>query len=119
MIRDAFNWLAGKPSQQFVLDEKNAFQMNRAGRIVERFTSIPPMVVGALAMVVSVPTALFAPPVGVALFAGGAATAAFGKVAGLVKGGLTHLVAKGASSLVNYLTRDKQPKTAAPAPQPQ
>lgn len=124
MIRDVFNWLAQKPSTQFTLvGDENSFKMNRAGRFVERVVSIPPMFFGAVAMLTAVPAALFAPPVGAMLFAGGALTMAFGKAAGLIKGGLTHIIAHGASSLADYIAGPKeagapQPKPAAAAPQP-
>ena len=109
MIRDVFNWLAAKPSSQYTLGgDESALKLNRAGRLVERIVSIPPLVVGAGLMVLSVPAVFAGAPVAASFLAAGALTMAFGKAAGLIKGGITHLIAKGASSLANHLARPKQ-----------
>lgn len=120
MIRDAFNWLASKPSSQYTLGH-NAFPFNRAGRLVERIVSVPPLVVGAGLMLLSIPAALAGAPVAATIFTAGALTATFGKAVGLIKGGIVHLGAKVANSLVDYVTRpreEKQPKYAPPQIRP-
>jgi hypothetical protein len=114
-MKDVFNWLAAKPSQQYTLfGDSNAIQFNRAARFVERVVSVPPMVVGVAMIAISVPTVLVAPPAAATLMLGGLAVAAFGKAAGLIKGGITHLIAAGASSLANHLSKP-QAQTAPKA----
>ncbi|HYD17942.1 MAG TPA: hypothetical protein VEF76_05655 [Patescibacteria group bacterium] len=105
-MKDVFNWLAAKPAHQYTLfGDSNSIKFNRAARFVERVVSVPPMVVGVAMMAVAVPTALVAPPAAATLILGGLAVAAFGKAAGLIKGGIAHLAAAGASSLANHLSK--------------
>lgn len=114
-MKDVFNWLAGKPSQQYTLGgDSNSIKFNRAARFVERVVSVPPMLVGAALVAISIPTVLVAPPAAATFFVAGIAMAAFGKAAGLFKGGVTHLLAAGASSLANHLSKP-QAQTAPKA----
>jgi hypothetical protein len=111
-MKDVFNWLAGKPSHQYTLGgDSNSIQFNRAARFVERVVSVPPMAVGAALVALSIPSVLIAPPAAATFFVTGVAMAAFGKAAGLFKGGITHLLAAGASSLANHLSKPQTQTT--------
>ena len=107
VFKDTFNWLAAKPSSQYTLGgDSHSIKFNRAARLVERMTTIPAVAVGVGIALFGVPAGMLgAVPVAASAFGVGFAVAAFGKAAGLVKGGLTHLIAKGASSLANHLSR--------------
>jgi len=107
-MKDVFNWLAGKPSQQYTMfGDSNSIKFNRAARFVERVVSVPSMVVGAALVAISIPAVLVAPPAAATFFLTGVAVAAFGKASGLLKGGVTHLLAAGACSLANHLSKPK------------
>lgn len=113
-LKDVFNWLAEKPSQQYTLGgNRFSVKFNRAARIVERCVTIPAVAVGIGIAAFGLPVAVAGAPVGAAgALAVGFAFAAMGKADGMIKGAITHLVAKGASALVNRLAKPK-----APAPQ--
>lgn len=109
VLKDTFNWMAGKPSTQFTLGgEKYSLKFNRAARFVERMTTIPAVVAGVGIAIFGVPAAMVgAVPFAASAFGVGFAVAAFGKATGMVKGAVTHLVAKGLSSLSNHLSAPK------------
>ena len=112
-MKQLFNWLAEKPSHQYTLGgEKYSIKFNRAARFVERVVSVPAIAVGVGVAAFGLPFAVAGLPVGAAgALATGFAIAVAGKATGLVKGALTHLIAKGASALANRLSKP------APAPQ--
>ena len=114
VLKDTFNWLAEKPSHQYTLGgDSHSIKFNRAARIVERLTTVPAVAVGVGIALFGVPAGLIgAVPVAASAFGVGFAVAAFGKCAGLVKGGLTHLIAKGCSSLANRLAKPAAPANA-------
>src|ERR1700722_11082410 len=96
MLKKFFNYVAGKPSSQFTLGgDINSVHFNRAGRLTERICSIPWLVKGGAMVALSVPTVLFAPAVGIGLATAGFLVAAFGKVGGMVAGGIAHIAASG------------------------
>lgn len=109
VLKDTFNWMAGKPSTQFTLGgEKYSIKFNRAARIVERFTTVPAVAAGVAIAAFGVPAAVFGvPPIAASAFAIGFGVAAMGKASGLLKGAVTHLVMKGASALINRMSQPK------------
>ncbi|TAL30563.1 MAG: hypothetical protein EPN97_12160 [Alphaproteobacteria bacterium] len=109
VLKDTFNWMAEKPSSQYTLGgEKYSVKFNRAARFVERITTIPAVVAGVGIALFGVPAAMVgAVPFAASAFGVGFAVAAFGKASGMIKGGITHLVSKGLSSLSNRLSQPK------------
>jgi hypothetical protein len=114
MLRNFFNYCAEKPSQQYTLGgDRLSIKFNRAGRFIERLTTLPTAGVGAFFVAAGVVTAVAAPPAGVSMIATGLLVAGFGKAAGVVKGAIFHLAAAGLSGIANRMSENKQ---AAPAP---
>ena len=111
VFKDVFNWMAAKPSHQYTLGgDSHSIKFNRAARLVERMTTIPAVAVGAGIAFFGLPAAAVGNvPASASALTVGLCVAAFGKAAGLVKGGLTHLVAKGLSSLANHVSRPAAP----------
>jgi hypothetical protein len=111
MLKKVFNYIAGKPSSQFTLGgDINSVHFNRAGRAVERIGSIPWLLKGGAMMALSVPALLLSPPAGLVLATSGFLVAAFGKVGGMVAGGIAHVAASAANGVVNHFTTPKAPQ---------
>lgn len=117
MLKSFFNYCAEKPSQQYTLGgDRLSIKFNRAGRLVERITTVPTAAVGAFFVLGGIATAVVAPPAGISMIASGLLVAGFGKAAGVIKGGLTHLVAAGLSGIANRLSENKQAAQVPAAP---
>ena len=114
VLKDTFNWLAEKPSHQYTLGgDKLSLKFNRAGRLVERFKTIPAVALGAGVALFGVPAAMMGVvPVAASALAVGFGIAVLGKAGGVISGGITHLVAKGCSSLANRLSKPAAPANA-------
>lgn len=116
MLKSVFNYCAEKPSSQYTLGgDRLSIKFNRAGRFVERITTIPTAAVGAFFVLGGLLTAVAAPPAGISMIATGMLVAGFGKVAGVVKGGLVHLAAAGLSGIANRMSENRQQAAQAPA----
>ena len=121
-MTDMFNYLAAPPSRHYTLGgDQYSFAFNRAARFVERVVVLPSFAVGAFFVAAGVVGAA-AGGGGAAIAAGlamGGMVAAFGKVAGLVKGAITHVLVAGASGMLNESAQTAAQKDAAPkAPTP-
>lgn len=114
VLKDTFNWLAEKPSSQYTLGgDKLSIKFNRAGRIVERMKTIPAVALGVGVALFGIPAAAVGVvPAAAGALAVGFSIAVLGKAGGLISGGITHLIAKGASSLANHLSKPAAPANA-------
>ncbi|MEZ0261619.1 MAG: hypothetical protein ACAH80_11465 [Alphaproteobacteria bacterium] len=109
MLKSFFNYCAEKPSQQYTLGgDRLSIKFNRAGRFIERLTTVPTAAVGAFFVLGGLLTAVAAPPAGISMIATGMLVAGFGKAAGVVKGGLFHLAAAGLSGIANRMSENRQ-----------